>query len=98
LGERARFAAVTAPEADAEPEASPDPNPEARGILRVLEKELLFTFVKADVGKKAFLKKVFVKKDGTKLFFAAFELGFVKGSTDDFIFGFGSNKLAIGLL
>ena len=58
-----------------------------------------------------FAEKIFVKKDRgefvnlekEKLEFCPFELGvcpfeFGKGSTDDFIFGFGSKKLAISLL
>jgi len=72
-----------------------------------LEKEFLLD----DFAEKIFVKKdrvvfgEFVNLEKEKLEFCPFELGVCplefgvgKGSTDDFIFGFGSKKLAISLL
>jgi len=99
-------------EGRADADAEPNPNPEARGILRVLEKEPLLDdffaeklFVKKD-------RVVFGEFEKEKLEFCPFELGVSrlefgvspfefgvgKGSTDDFIFGFGSKRFAITLL
>jgi hypothetical protein len=67
-----------------------------------LEKEFLLD----DFAEKIFVKKdrvVFGEFEKEKLEFCPFELGvcpfeFGKGSTDDFIFGFGSKRFAITLL
>jgi hypothetical protein len=113
LGERGRFAAEEEPEAEAEAAAAaePNPNPEARGILRVLEKEpLLDDFAEKILLKKD--RVVFGEFEKEKLEFCSlklgvcplefgvspFEFGVGKGSTDDFIFGFGSKRFAITLL
>lgn len=98
-------------DAGADAEAEPNPNPEARGILRVLEKEpLLDDFAEKIFVKKD--RVVFSEFEKEKLEFCPFELGVCplefgvsrlefgvgKGSTDDFIFGFGSKRFAITLL
>jgi hypothetical protein len=68
-----------------------------------LEKEFLLDdfaeiFVKKDRGEFVNLEKEKLEFCPFELGVCPFEFGVGKGSTDDFIFGFGSKKLAISLL